>query len=320
MSASRARSRAVDLGILKRILGGILPTSSPPPHPNVDGVAACEPPDEDEVYERALAEWRKTRELIRRRSSQHLRFESGPVCVVWLADLHLGGAGIDYPRVFEEAQIVADTPGMWAATVGDLVDQFILGRMAQERMETRLSIPDEWVLLRRYLRILGPKLLICVRGNHDGWIKALSGVDYFRDVVAEIAPDVLYNASDCRFRLEVGAHAWRVRVRHKWRGSSIYNPSHGIERAAKWDQNFDVGVGAHTHRGGFARGFSAGGRDCMAVMCGTYKRHDNYAEAQGFHAARRTTGVATIFHQGQVMGVEYLPLAAEIMTGELRNG
>ncbi len=276
---------------------------------------ADEPPDEDEVYRRALAEWDKTQALFERRSSQVLHFENGPVCIVWLADLHLGGGGIDYPRVFEEARIVAETPGTWAATLGDLVDQFILGRMAAERLETRLSIPDEWVLLRRYLRTLGPKLKVCVRGNHESWMGAISGVDYFREVVASIAPDVLYDAHDCRFRLQVGAHSWRVRVRHKWRGSSIYNPSHGIERAAKWDQNFDIGVGAHTHRGGFARGFGAGGRDCMAVMCGTYKRRDNYAEAQGFHAARRTTAVATIFYQGRVVGVEYLPLAAEIMRG-----
>jgi len=295
--------------LFRRLLGGSGPGLA------IEGVLAGESVDEEAVYGRAVREWERSRALQQRRAAQRLHFDKGPVGLAWIADLHFGGAGVNYPRAFEEARIIRETEGMWAATVGDLVDQFILDRMKAERFETRLTIPDEWALLRRYLRILGPKLVVCVRGNHDAWIWKLGGVDYFREVVASVTPRVLYDEADCRFRLQVGEAAWRVRVRHKWKGSSIYNPSHGIERAAKWDQDFDLGVGAHTHRGGFARGFSAGGRDCMAVMCGAYKEHDRYADEQGFAKARRSTAVGVIFASGQMVGVEYLPLAAEIMRG-----
>jgi hypothetical protein len=298
------------VGIISRLLGS---DGQRPATPEVEGVAALTVPDEDEVYRRAVEEWEQTKEHLAQRERQRLHFDSGPICLVWIADLHLGGKGIDYPRVFEEAEIIAETPGMWAGTVGDLVDQFILEQMRSERLEARLTIPDEWVLLKRYLKALGPRLKVAVRGNHDAWVHKLSGVDYFREVLTSVAPSVLYDEDDCRFRLEVGDAAWRVRVRHKWKGSSIYNPSHGIERAAKWDQDFDLGVGAHTHEGGFARGFSAGGRDCMAVMCGSYKVHDRYARSRGFPKPRRTTAVSVIFWDGRMVGVEYLPLAARIM-------
>ncbi|RMG91144.1 MAG: hypothetical protein D6706_18520, partial [Chloroflexi bacterium] len=90
----------------------------------------------------------------------------------------------------------------------------------------------------------------------------------------------------------------RIKLRHKWRGSSIYNPTHAIERAAKFDKgdHFDIGVGAHTHVSGLVRMFNNGTKTGLAVQCGTYKRHDNFAEEVGFEQPNAMTAVPVVIH------------------------
>ena len=253
-------------------------------------------PDEDEVYRRACEEWNKTRRWIEKGQSQELEFSHGPVALAFVADAHCGASGVDYPRLFAEAELIRETPGMYAGTVGDLVDSFIVSaRFVRLRIGMRLSVPDEWALARRYLRVLGPKLKISVTGNHDDWMLALSGINYFDDVLREVAPECLHAVAEARLTVKVGSVSWPGRIRHKWRGSSIYNETHGIERAAKWDQDFEWAVGAHTHRGGVCRSFTHAGQGALGIMCGTYKRVDDFAIQGGFPKSGNSTAVAIVF-------------------------
>jgi len=204
---------------------------------------------------------------------------------------------VDYPRLDDELHIIADTPGMFAFGVGDMLDQMIVGRLLDARKNERLNIQDEWVLLRRELAIIAPKLLLMVLGNHDNWLEALTGISYFERELADLQPTVLYDTDDARIVVTVGEWEVPVRVRHKWRGNSIYNPTHGIERAAKWDHDFLVGMGAHTHESGIARGFNIDGETGMALMAGTYKRDDTYARQMGFAQPNASTSVAVVIDE-----------------------
>lgn len=220
----------------------------------VEGIRADdEYPDPDEVYARACEEWRRAEELLDRREMQKLQFDHGPVALTFVGDQHLGGNGVNVPRCFAEAELVARTPGMWAVLLGDTLDNFVRQALLKVRLFAKFSIPDEWALVRRYLGILGPKLVLSVSGNHEGWTRRLAGVDYFREAVAEVNPDCIYDVDDARVLVKVGEIPFYGRIRHKWKGSSIYNPTHGIERAAKWDADFQWGVGAHTHQAGVVR-------------------------------------------------------------------
>lgn len=156
--------------------------------------------------------------------------------------------------------------------------------------------------------------MLAVGGNHDGWAKLLIGIDYFREVLGHLSPNTLYDSDDSRVLLTVGQAAFRLRLRHKWQGSSIYNPTHGAERAAKWDQDFDVAVGAHTHSCGVARGFSVGGRSGLAVQVGAYKRVDPFAKQEGFARPNQSTAIGVLFtDQGEMVGFESLRLAASFL-------
>lgn len=286
------------------------------------GLMAADDPDDDDVYQRAVREATRTKEYIQARASQRLTFTEPMVMLALVGDQHLGSPGTDVERCFEEAQLIADTPGMRAATIGDALDSFVIGRLRQARDNSRLGICDEWALVKRYFRLLAPKLCVSVAGNHDQWAHLLIGVDYFREVLAGISPYTIYDTDDCKLDLVVNGVSFPGRLRHQWQGHSIYNITHGIERAAKWDQNFRWGVGGHTHESGVVRTFNAAGNQGVACLVGSYKRYDSFAKRLGFPQPNQSTGVAILFdsESGTMTGFDNLYVAAKIWNHLQRAG
>ena len=282
--------------------------------PVIKGVAAREKISVEQAMERAMEEWTRAVELRRRKQNQSITFKSGPVCITFLADVHAGGEGVNYERLVSEIEVISQTPGMYTVIVGDLVDQFVLGTLKNKQFSSRISIEEEWVIVHHVLSILAPKILVSVAGNHDNWSAHLIGVDYFRDVLTAVQPNALYDKHDCRFILNVGEASWRLRARHQWRGRSQWNMTQGIEKAAKFDNDFDIGIGGHTHESGVTRMFNNGGKSGIAVLCGSYKEIDDYAEFLGVPSANAGTAMPLIFlNSGSVIVFENVHDAAEYM-------
>ena len=263
-----------------------------------DGVTpGMEMPDPGETFERACYEFERTQTLVRLRNQQRLAFDYGPIALVNTADWHLGGQGVDYPRLDRELRIIADTPGMFAIGAGDLVNQMLVGNLVWARLNDRLTIRDEWVLLLRQVGIIAPKLLAVVMGNHGNWVEELTGISFLERELRALKPSVIYDRHDAVIQIQVGDWEIPLRVRHKWQGSSIYNPTHGIERAAKWDHNFVIGMGAHTHVSGLTREFNIDGITGIAMMAGSYKRTDEYARKGGYPYPNNSTSVAVVIDE-----------------------
>ena len=95
-----------------------------------------------------------------------------------------------------------------------------------------------------------------------------------------------------------------------------YNPTHGIEKSASFNRAdpFDVGVGGHTHVGGYARWFNNGGKTGIAVQVGAAKRFDSYAEVSNFPEPNDVLGVPTIFTEdGGIITTTTVESASEYM-------
>jgi hypothetical protein len=143
----------------------------------------------------------------------------------------------------------------------------------------------------------------------------LTGISYFEQVLVDMVPHVIYDRDDVVVTATVGGWEVPLRIRHKWRGSSIYNPTHGIERAAKWDHDFLVGMGAHTHESGLTRSFNVDGTTGIAMLAGTYKRLDAYARRQGFPKPNASTSVAVVIDEERksLTGFDNLEACADYM-------
>jgi len=282
----------------------------------VTGPLAGHQMDESEVYERAVREYSRTHAREATRLQARIKVDHPYTFLAFVGDQHLGDAGTDVARCFSEAELIAATPNMYIVTVGDMLNQFVIGKLRQARDSARISIPDEWALVRQYLKVIAPRLVASVGGNHDYWAAQLIGIDYFQDVLASLAPKALYDSHDLGVTLEVGGHDFAGRIRHIWRGKSIYNITHGIERAAKWDQDFRWAVGGHTHESGLVRGFNLAGQTGVAAMVGSYKRVDPYAKMIGFPKANQSTAVVLYFDgvTGTVQGFDHLPTAVRFAT------
>lgn len=281
----------------------------------IEGVRALEAPDEETVLRRYIADYRFIAEHAARRNGQVIEFDSGPVGLALFSDLHLGAPGVDIERMLAEIKLAVDAPGMYIGFLGDLVDNMIVGRLLSLQMYNRATISDQYVLLRLVLRLAGPKLLFNVGGNHDAWTESVAGIDYFREVVAGIRPDTLYASDDARITFRVGGVDFPARFRHKWRGKSILNPTHGIERGWRYDKDFRLGVGAHNHDGSVSRTFNAGGEQGLAVQLGSYKVEDKYARAHGLPKPPSTAAAAVILdpETGSMTGFDNLMMAARVL-------
>ena len=281
----------------------------------IQGVTVGEQlPDAKAVLARSIARFNALRSSMERRRNQFIRFPNRPIGISFAADNHIGGEGVDYERMFAEAELIADTENLYAINVGDLVDNFIVSKLLSLRLFTSTTIPEEWALAKLYLEIIGPKLLALVSGNHDQWTTAMSGVDELRSALAGIRPDVLYHTDELLVNIEVGPLVVPARIRHKWQYHSVLNQTHVLELAFERDQakHFRLGVGAHTHVSGLARQFNAGGDTGLAVICGAYKVYDPFATKIGFAESNKSTAVTVIFHPERGMtGYDNLELAVE---------
>lgn len=271
--------------------------------------------DEEAVFAKALHSFTDTATYAARQADQTITVDFSPLCMVYTADHHFGNPGTDVGRIFAEADIINAMPQTLLATIGDLFDNFILEKMRSVRFDTTMSLQEEFILGKRYLQRIADKWRLAVDGNHDLWTAMLTGINWQREVARDIAPLLLHDSYDCRVNLCVQGVAFPGRIRHNWRGRSELNDTHGIEKAARFDQDFIWGVGAHTHRSGLVRAFNAAGGNGMAGLCGSYKRYDTYARQNGYPKANDSTAIAIIFDAdtNSMTGFNNLDMAARVM-------
>ena len=283
--------------------------------PRVTGITASgRKLDTQEIIERAQRGFDRAAHYYKRAQAQTITFSRGPVALAFVSDLHLGAMGTDITRVIAEARQIVATPGMWLVLAGDLLDNFVAQKLMHARHNSNVAIEEEWELVRHYLEIVAPKLLVSVNGNHERFTYTLSGIDYFAKILEQVAPKAIYDSDDALFTLKVNRTEYPIRVRHTWQGSSIWNITHQIERAAKFDGNFVCGVGGHTHASGVTRQFNISGRTGMAVLCGSYKAFDLYAKQRGFPKANEATAATVVFHEnGAMVGINDLGVACKLM-------
>lgn len=282
---------------------------------SVEGIQADEWPDENDVWNHLVAKWEKRSDLEKRRKSQKVVVSDGPFCLVHFSDIHAGAEGTDYPRLLADIEIVQSMPATRTTLIGDLVDNFILGRMRAIRDNGAIDITAEWVTAKRIIEMLGPSLLLVVSGNHDLWTKLAAGIDYLRDAVAAINPNVIYDDHEVKVNLEVGGVSFPGKLRHQWKGHSQWNDLHAIEKNGKLTKDFVWGVGGHTHASGLYSTFNMAGNTGVAVLCGAYKREDDYGRQLGVIPANEATAIAQVFDpetKSMVM-FDNLELAAKFM-------
>ena len=297
---------------------------APPLAPEIVGLLPSDRlPDPSAVWKRVLEVQEHSSASARRRYSQEIRLKGDlPSCLVFSSDWHCGNAYTDYRRLYEETELVADTPGMYAVTLGDSHDNWV-GKLEGIQRYQPISLAEEMALVRdRLLRLCNAgKLLAVVSGNHEARTDKLAGVDWTREVLADHA--VLYDQDEIQATLTLGEAAWRLKLRHQWRYRSILNPFHPFWRDLERADDWDMAVGGHVHSGSHwakldhmdpALGHPT---DRYAVLLGTYEYDSKYARMVGLGRHVASGAVAVIYYpSGEVLMVGDLQQAARILRAE----
>jgi hypothetical protein len=217
---------------------------------------------------------------------------TGPIAILHFGDPHLDDDGTDVEAVENHCQIIRETPGLFAACVGDLTNNWI-GRLARLYAEQSTSAKQAWQLAEWYVQQLRGKWLYLIGGNHDAW----SGQgDPLKWITRQ--NDALYKASECRLELRLpNGQKPRINARHDFSGHSMWNPAHGPMKALTMGVRDHVAIAGHKHESAYSLlKCPETGITMHAIKVSTYKTFDRYAKERGFRDQTLSPCAVTVFN------------------------
>lgn len=243
----------------------------------------------------------------------------GPIGIAGIPDQHLNNPGTRLRKAFDDARLIAETPGLYGVSIGDSLDNFIIGRLERARRKDVMSHSDSWRLQEHYFSIIAEKLLISIGGNHNDWIEKLGGLDILKMQFRDLGIDATYHPVQQRVRVTTpNGNRFVHFARHGYPGKSKYHATHGILTwmLERW-QGEDVFWGGHIHTSGYMmlqRDWMGEKRVVHGVQLSSYKKIDAYAIEGGFRECDTFTtpmviheeNGTTTFHADIEEGVDIL--------------
>lgn len=276
--------------------------------------------DEDEPIDDLLARFRKDHERKQKAIQERNWFpikvkEDKPYGILWFGDPHLG------PHcnwtLLERHVAIARQDGVYGGNIGDTTDNWPwTGRMARLWAENDISHKTEKRLATWFMMEAGIKWLLWLGGNHDEWN---GGTEFYKMLGANHIPVIDWRA---QFTLshKNGSQA-RVDAAHGRKGTSIYNPTHGTLRDAKFGEEASLFVTGHIHSYGlFHIEFPEKKTTTWLAQISGYKMGDRYALVNGFAQSNSGAAVLSIVDPvtGKVQCFEDVEEGAEYLAWKRR--
>lgn len=174
--------------------------------------------------------------------------ENKPIGICWFGDPHLGSNGCNLPLLRADSQIVSSTPGMYGANIGDTVDNWG-GRLTRLYADNDVSRQTERRIARWFLEDTGIKWLLWLHGNHDVMDGAFA--TYLDTLNAARIPMMDWRA---QFKLVFpNEREVKIDAAHNFKGHSMWNDLHGLERESKMGETADLFVAGHRHNGSYKK-------------------------------------------------------------------
>jgi hypothetical protein len=277
-------------------------------------------PIEDLLDLREKAFLRKDKAEIARKLIEVRIKLDGPIGICHFGDPHVDDDGCDIPSLRKHIRIVNETPGMFAANVGDLQNNWV-GRIAHLWAQQSTSATQAW-RLTEWLVNACPWLYL-IGGNHDAW----SGNGDPLNWITRTQQGV-FEYDGVRLALKFpNGKIIRINARHDFTGHSMWNPTHGPLKAAMMGWRDHMLTCGHTHVSGYqlAKDPSSGLISHILRVAG-FKKHDRYAKQKGFPDAAFTPASTTIIDPskadndpGLITVIHDVEMAAKFLT-HLRKG
>lgn len=250
--------------------------------------------DEDEPIDEILSRFRKNHERQQKAIEARNWFpikvkEDKPYGILWFGDPHLG-THCNW-TLLEKHIAIARQDGVYGGNIGDTTDNWPwTGRLARLWAESDISQKTEKRLATWFMMEAGIKWLLWLGGNHDEWN---GGTEFYKMLGASQVPVIDWRA---QFTLvhKNGSQA-RHDAAHGRKGTSIYNPTHGTLRDAKFGEDAAIYLTGHTHNFGlFQIEFAERKTTTWLAQVAGYKMGDRYALVNGFAQSNHGAAILEI--------------------------
>ena len=241
----------------------------------------------EEVIKQALQENQRQQQFHAARNIIDVRINhDGPIAVALLPDPHLDDSGTDLASAIKHAEIIRDTPGMYAVCVGDFLNNFhALRSMHYLNDESVLKVSETFRLQEWWLEQMAAKFVGIASGNHDAWPSRC--LDPLGMALNKLQISGIYGTDQVRVRLNLpSGSSFIYLIRHIFPGHSKYNAAHGVLAwlLEQWQGETAV-IGGHKHVAShvsISRDWEGESRVVHGVQLSSYKKIDQYAVTRGF--------------------------------------
>lgn len=252
--------------------------------------------DEDESAESLIARLQKAGQRKKKAAEARNWYEikvneTKPYGILWFGDPHLG-PHCDWDTLLPHIEL-AKQDGIYGANIGDTTDNWPwTGRLARLWAEADVSNKSERTLAKWFMFESGIKWLVWLLGNHDEWN---GGTEFYKMLGATHVP-----VHDWRAQFTLvhrNGSKTRIDAAHGRKGTSIYNPTHGTLREAKFGEDADLFVTGHIHCFGlFDIEFAEKKTRTWLAQISGYKTLDHYAKVKGFPESQRGSAMLSIVY------------------------
>jgi hypothetical protein len=216
-----------------------------------------------------------------------------PVGILFFGDPHLDDNGCNWPVLKRHVQLCKETPGLYGANIGDTTNcwggklvRLYANQDTSVRTARRLA---EWFLLESEVR-----WLLWLMGNHEHMGDGGPVLEEMNRRYGTTTIPMLDWKAD--FILSVGGAEFKVSAAHDFPGNSMWNPVHGVVKAAKFGDQIDVLVCGHKHNWAISQWeLAEQGNAPLMVRARGYKHMDEHGTRHGFGDQEEGQAVLVIF-------------------------
>lgn len=200
-----------------------------------------------------------------------------PIAIAFVGDPHIDNDGCNWPQLEADIKVLKETDYMYAVGIGDYTDNWV-GRLERLYSQSNMSKSRALKLLEWFVLDSGISWLSLVAGNHDQW----SGDDSPLKLLCK-QNNILILDSVNQFKLNFNnGRTCRIDARHDFKGHSMWNSLHGMQKAAHMKEPAHIYVAGHTHNWAIHQEESAS-KDFVYWLLRSrgYKHIDHYATELG---------------------------------------
>lgn len=191
-------------------------------------------------------------------------------------DQHIGAIGTDYKLFVELTDLILNTPNLFVAILGDVVEMAIKLRSVAEVCAQVLDPFMQQEFIESWINEIAPKVLWATWGNHESdRNEQASGTCPIKNILARKVP---YFSGIGHVDVEVGSQAYKIATSHKFAGVTMADAGAGCKRYLRLEYpEGDAAVQGDCHRASLSV-YNEGGNTRVALTGGTLNVKSGYAQ------------------------------------------